>query len=60
MTFVTKTHLSRRTFLNGVGVALALPLLESMVPAMARGQSLPARRTCLGCIYFPHGAIMLK
>jgi hypothetical protein len=60
MTFVTKTHLSRRTFLNGVGVALALPLLESMVPAMARGQSLPARRTRLGCIYFPHGAIMPK
>ena len=38
MSFLTKKHLSRRTFLNGVGVTLALPLLESMVPAMALGQ----------------------
>jgi len=61
MSFLTKKHLSRRTFLNGVGVTLALPLLESMVPAMAlRAQLAPARRTRLGCIYFPHGAIMPK
>ena len=33
MTFITKKHLSRRTFLDGVGVTLALPLLDSMVPA---------------------------
>ena len=33
MTFITKKHLSRRTFLRGTGVTLALPLLESMVPA---------------------------
>ena len=31
--FITKKHLSRRTFLHGAGVTLALPLLESMVPA---------------------------
>ena len=31
--FITKKHLSRRTFLQGAGVTLALPLLESMVPA---------------------------
>ena len=31
--FITKKHLSRRTFLRGAGVTLALPLLESMVPA---------------------------
>ena len=62
MSFVAKTHLSRRTFLNGVGVALAVPFLESMVPALARGQALTAAlpRTRLGCIYFPHGAIMPK
>ena len=60
MSFLTKKHLSRRTFLNGVGVTLALPLLESMVPAMALGQVAQARRTRLGCIYFPHGAIMPK
>ena len=33
MSFITKKHLSRRTFLRGVGVTLSLPLLESMVPA---------------------------
>jgi hypothetical protein len=61
MSFVTKKHLSRRTFLNGVGVTLALPLLESMVPAgVAIAQTAAAPRTRLGCIYFPHGAIMPK
>ena len=33
MTFITKKHLSRRTFLRGAGVTIALPLLDSMVPA---------------------------
>jgi hypothetical protein len=60
MAFLTKRHLSRRTFLHGTGVALALPFLESMVPPLAFGQT-PARPgTRLGCIYFPHGAIMPK
>ena len=31
--FITKKHLSRRTFLRGMGVTLALPLLDSMIPA---------------------------
>ncbi len=61
MAFVTKKHLSRRTFLNGVGVTLALPLLDSMVPAAtALAQTAAKARTRLGCIYFPHGAIMPK
>lgn len=59
MAFLTKKHLSRRTFLQGTGVALALPFLESMIPAGAVfGQT--ARPTRLSCIYFPHGAIMPK
>ena len=33
MSFITKKHLSRRTFLRGVGVTMSLPFLESMVPA---------------------------
>ncbi len=33
MMFITKKHLSRRAVLRGTGAALALPLLESMVPA---------------------------
>lgn len=31
--FISKKHLSRRTVLRGVGSAIALPFLESMVPA---------------------------
>ncbi len=62
MAFLTRTHLSRRTFLRGMGVTLALPLLDSMVPAAtalgADGGQRP--RTRFGAIYFPHGAIMNK
>ena len=59
--FITKKHLSRRTFLNGVGVTVALPFLESMVPVATPLAQTPANpRTRLGCIYFPHGATMDK
>src|SRR3954464_4476182 len=62
MAFVTKKHLSRRTFLNGAGVTLALPLLESMIPAVAAlGQNAAAlTRTRLGCVSVPPGAIINK
>jgi hypothetical protein len=57
MTFITKKHLPRRTFLRGVGTALALPLLDSMAPAFAAtaGQQAALR---LGFVYHPVGAIM--
>jgi hypothetical protein len=59
MAFITKAHLSRRTFLRGAGVTLALPLLESMIPAATLlGQTAAKTRTRFGAIYFPHGAIM--
>jgi Protein of unknown function (DUF1552) len=59
MAFITKAHLTRRTFLRGAGVTLALPLLESMIPAATLlGQTVAKPRTRLGAIYFPHGAIM--
>ena len=55
--FVTKKHLSRRTFLKTAGATLALPFLESMVPAMtARAAINPGTR--LAFVYLPHGAIM--
>jgi hypothetical protein len=59
--FVTKKHLPRRTFLKGVGVSLALPLLDSMIPArtlLAQTAGRPLPR--LGFVYVPHGAIMDK
>lgn len=40
--FITKTHLSRRTVLRGLGVSLSLPFLDSMVPAQTRFQKTAA------------------
>jgi hypothetical protein len=57
--FITRRHLSRRTFLKGAGVAVGLPLLDAMVPAAtALAQTVARPRPRLGFIYFPHGAIM--
>jgi hypothetical protein len=59
MSFITRTHLSRRTFIHGVGVSLSLPLLEAMVPAqtpLARTAANPQVR--LGLCFIPHGAVM--
>ena len=59
--FISKKHLPRRTFLRGAGVTLALPLLESMVPAAtALAQTAATPKTRMGCIYIPHGATMDK
>jgi Protein of unknown function (DUF1552) len=61
MTFITRKHLSRRTVLRGAGVALALPLLDAMIPAAtALADTAAAPRPRLGFVYFPHGAIMEK
>lgn len=61
MAFVTKKHLSRRTFLKGAGVTMALPLLESMVPAATPlAQTAAAARTRFGAIYIPHGVTLYK
>src|SRR6476646_5120854 len=37
--FVSRRSVSRRTFLRGAGVAMALPLLEAMAPAVVRAAS---------------------
>jgi hypothetical protein len=55
--FITKKHIARRTFLRGAGVTLALPLLDSMVPAQSplrKTAASPVRRF-VG-IWHPHGA----
>jgi hypothetical protein len=57
--FLTKKHLSRRTFLRGTGVALGLPFLDAMVPAAtALADTAAAPKTRAGFFYIPHGAIM--
>jgi hypothetical protein len=57
--FITRKHLSRRALLRGAGVAVALPLLDSMIPAgTALAQTAARPKSRLGCIYIPHGATM--
>ncbi len=54
--FITKMSLPRRTFLRGMGVTLALPLLEAMVPALtatAKTAANPQRR--FGAVFVPLG-----
>src|SRR5580693_4879946 len=57
--FITKLSLPRRTFLRGVGVAMSLPLLEAMVPALTAAAKTAAKpQSRLGFVYVPHGVIM--
>jgi hypothetical protein len=55
---VTKRALSRRTFLRGAGTALALPLLDAMIPSLTAQDQTPAapeRLRRLGYVYIPMG-----
>ena len=59
MSIIFKKHLSRRTFLRGVGVTMSLPLLDAMVPARtALAQTAARARTRLALCFIPHGAVM--
>ena len=54
---VTRKSLHRRTFLRGLGTTLALPLLDSMIPAFgATAGAAPIVR--LGFVYHPVGMIL--
>ncbi len=53
---ITKKHLDRRTFLRGIGTTLALPLLDSMLPAATKAAGRAPVR--LGFVYVPNGIIM--
>jgi Protein of unknown function (DUF1552) len=59
---ISKKHLPRRTFLRGVvGGAIALPLLDSMIPALtAATKTAASPKTRLAFMYVPHGAVMDK
>ena len=55
--FLTQKQMSRRTVLRGLGVTVALPLLEAMVPARgAFAKSAAAGRIRLACIEMVHGS----
>ena len=56
---ITKKALPRRTFLRGLGATMALPLLDSMVPALAAATTTSAQSpTRLSFVYVPNGMIM--
>ena len=58
---ISKKAIPRRRFLRGTGAALALPLLDAMVPAMTplmASPGAPVRR--LGYVYVPMGSIIAE
>ncbi|HZJ30198.1 MAG TPA: DUF1552 domain-containing protein [Vicinamibacterales bacterium] len=58
---IVKKHIPRRTFIRGMGVTLALPLLDAMVPVRSLFAQSAAKGTSrIGFVYVPHGAIMDK
>jgi hypothetical protein len=58
MNYITGKHLSRRTLFKGVGTTLALPLLESMVPALRAAKETAAQPAVrMAFVYVPNGII---
>ena len=53
---ITKKAIPRRAMLRGFGAALALPILDAMIPAMANTAPKPIKR--LGIVYVPNGMRM--
>ena len=57
--FITKKYLPRRAVLRGLGAAIALPLLDGMVPALtAQRQTAAAPVRRFGVFYVPNGMSM--
>ena len=57
MTFLTRTSIPRRRFLQGVGTAIALPFLDAMVPAMTPIVRAAGRAKRAAFIYFSNGTV---
>src|SRR6185295_15404482 len=54
---ILKKSIPRRTFLRGAGAALALPMLDAMVPAFAADTTRPIR---MAFMQTPNGIMNLK
>ena len=55
--FVTRKHIPRRMFLRGAGITLALPLLDSMIPAQTPlAKTAATTKSRFAGIFVPHGA----
>lgn len=55
---VTQKSLARRSFLRGMGVAVGLPFLDAMMPALARAQNVKKPPVRLAFFYVPNGIDM--
>jgi hypothetical protein len=55
---VFKQSISRRKMLRGLGTAVALPLLDSMIPAFSARAATTAPVNRFGVVYVPNGMIM--
>lgn len=55
---ITRKHLPRRTFLKGMGAAVALPLLDAMTPALAAPSLAKKASARLAFVYVPNGIVM--
>ena len=51
-------HIPRRTVLRGLGTTIALPFLDSMVPAFAAPRLAGKTPRRMAFVYIPNGAIM--
>lgn len=52
-------HISRRSLLRGAGTAMALPLLDAMIPSFARAATVKAASpTRMAFLYVPNGIVM--
>ena len=62
--FITRKYISRRTFLRGsVGVTLALPFLDAMVPAqtpLAKTAARPWASTRIICLSHRYSRLVIR
>jgi len=55
---INRKAIPRRTVLRGLGTTLALPLLDAMVPALARAQDIAETPMRFATAYLPNGVMM--
>ena len=56
MNFITQKHLARRTVLKGIGAAIALPMLDAMIPARAAAQTRKVRLVAMEMVHGSAGS----
>ncbi|MEN0038775.1 MAG: DUF1552 domain-containing protein [Cellvibrio sp.] len=57
---LSKMQVSRRTLLRGLGAAISLPLMESLIPSALANTAMESRPKKLSVFYMPNGLRMPK